>query len=138
MYTRTMLGLDDAQKIAHAIMGHVAKRNDPPVSIAIVDARGDLLLFIKMDGSSWNSGRMAPMKAYSAAKMRLDTSAIRQRMASIGVELLDWGDPDLTTLTGGVCIRDESGTVIGGVGVSGYPGPPDDEEAARAGVAALA
>ncbi len=137
MYTRTMLGLDDAQKIAHAVMDHVTRRKDPPVSIAIVDARGDLLLFIKMDGSSWNSGRMSPMKAYSAAKMRLDTSAIRTRMVSIGVELLDWGDRDLTTLTGGVCIRDKDGTVVGGVGVSGYPNPPDDEEAARVGVAAL-
>lgn len=137
MYEKKMLGLDDAQKIAHAVMDHVTKREGPPVSIAIVDARGDLLLFIKMDGSSWNSGRMAPMKAYSAAKMRLDTSAIRKRMTSIGVELLDWGDPDLTTLTGGVCIRDAGGTVVGGVGVSGYPSPPDDEEAARVGVAGL-
>ena len=55
----------------------------------------------------------------------------------MGAGLADWGDSNLTTIGGGVCIKDESETVLGAVGVSGYPDPKDDEDAAKAGVAAI-
>jgi glc operon protein GlcG len=137
MYDRKMLGLADAQKIMHAVFEHVAKRKDPPVSIAIVDCHGDFILFARLDGASWNTAQMARMKAYTAAKLRHDTSTMHQWMDGMGAELLDWGDPNVTTIGGGVCIRDDSGAVIGAVGVSGYPNPKDDEDAAKAGIAAL-
>jgi len=78
------------------------------------------------------------MKAYTAAKMRHDTSTMHEWMNGIGAELLDWGDPNLTAIGGGVCIRDESGSVVGAVGVSGYPKPEDDEAAAKVGIVAMA
>lgn len=138
MYERKMLGLDDAQRIVHAILAHVDKGKGPPVSIAVVDYHGDFILFARLDGASWNTAQMARMKAYTAAKLRRDTSAISEWQRTLGVGLIDWGDPNLTTLTGGVCIKDDSGLVLGAVGVSGYPVPKDDEDAARVGVAALA
>lgn len=137
MYDRKMLGLADAQKIVHAILEHVQKRKDPPVSMAVVDFRGDMVLFARMDGASWNTVHIARLKAYTAAKLRHDTSVLHEWMDGIGAELVDWGDPNLTAIGGGVCIRDEANAVVGAVGISGYPKPQDDEEACRVGIAAM-
>ena len=76
MIERKMLGLEEADKIVDAIVTHTKEQNGLPVSIAVVDSRGDLLKFVRMNGASWNSIQMAQMKAYSAAKFRRETSAV--------------------------------------------------------------
>lgn len=140
MYTRKMLGLDDADRIIEAVLDHVRAQNGVPLSIAVVDFRGDLIKYISMDGASWNSKRMAQVKAYSAAKFRRDTSKMPAVMAENSIQLVDWADPDVTSLGGGVCIWDEESTprvVIGAVAVSGWPDPRVDEDYAKVGIAAL-
>ncbi len=135
-----MLGLDEADRIVDTIVAHCRKENGLPLSIAVVDYRGDLIKFARMDGASWNSVRMAQVKAYSAAKFRRDTSTVSDWMAGIKVQLCDWADPDVTSLGGGVCIWDEQASprlVLGAVAVSGWPQTEVDEEYARIGIAAL-
>ena len=139
MYERKMLGSEEANKIVETIISDVTKRAGSPLAIAVVDFRGDLVQFVRMDGCSYNAARMAMAKAYSSARLRHDTSTIREWMDSLSAELNDWVDPGLTTVGGGVCIRDKSGptpTVVGAVGVGGWPKWQDDEEAARLGIAA--
>ena len=140
MYERRILGLEDADKIVDAVLAHTRKENGVPISIAVVDYRGDLIKFVRMDGASWNSLRMAQVKAYSAAKFRRDTSAVGEWTAKANIQMSDWTDPDVTSLAGGVCIFDEKTsprTAIGGVGISGWPQGAVDEQYARIGVAAL-
>ncbi len=140
MYMRSMLGLDDADRIVDAIIAHSRAEDGVPISIAVVDYRGDLIKFISMDGASWNSKRMAQVKAYSAAKFRRETSAVTVWMAANGIQLDDWADPNVTSLGGGVCIFDEETSppiVLGAVAVSGWPDPAVDEEYARIGIAAI-
>jgi len=140
MYDRKMLGLEEASKIVEAIISDVKRRKGFPLSIAVVDCRGDLIEFTMMDGASWNSGHMARAKAYSAAKLRHDTSALHAWMDTINAELIDWADPALTTVGGAVCIVDKTGpspSVVGAVGVGGWPRWEDDEESARLGIAAM-
>jgi len=140
MYERRMLGLDDADKIVDAIIAHTRKENGVPISVAVVDYRGDLIKFVRMDGASWNSCRMAQVKAYSAAKFRRDTSAVSDWMAQSQINLIDWADPNVTSLGGGVCVWDEQSkprAVIGAVAVSGWPQTEIDEKYARIGTAAL-
>ncbi len=140
MYERKMLGLDEADRIVDTIVAHCRKENGLPLSIAVVDYRGDLIKFVRMDGASWNSVHMAQVKAYSAAKFRRDTSAVSDWMAQIRVQLSDWADPNLTSLGGGVCVWDEQASprlVLGAVAVSGWPQTEVDEEYARTGIAAL-
>jgi glc operon protein GlcG len=140
MYEKKMLGLAEANNIVNAIIDDVRKRNGSPLSIAVVDFTGDLVQFVRMDGASYNSAHMARAKAYSAAKLRHDTSAIHKWMDSVNAELLDWADPKLTTVGGAVCIVDKSGptpVVVGAVGVGGWPKWQDDEESARTGIAAI-
>jgi glc operon protein GlcG len=140
MYERRMLGLSDADRIVDAIIAHTKKENGVPISIAVVDYRGDLVKFIRMDGASWNSCRVAQVKAYSAAKFRRDTSAVSDWMAQMKIGLIDWADPNVTSLGGGVCVWDERAkprTVLGAVAVSGWPQTEVDEQYARIGIAAL-
>jgi uncharacterized protein GlcG (DUF336 family) len=140
MYTRRMLGLDDADRIVDAIVAHCRKEKGLPISIAVVDYRGDLIKFIKMDGASWNTVRMAQVKAYSAAKFRRDTSVVGDWMAGNKIQLSDWADPNVTSLGGGVCIWDEEASpryVLGAAAVSGFPDPAVDEAYARVGIAAM-
>ncbi len=140
MYERRMLGLDEADRIVDAIIAHCRKENGISLSIAVVDYRGDLIRFVRMDGASWNSIRMAQVKAYSAAKFRRDTSTVNEWMAQIKVQLTDWADPNVTSLGGGVCVWDEQASprqVLGAVAVSGWPQTEVDEEYARIGIAAL-
>jgi len=140
MYQRRMLGLDDADRIVDAIMAHTKKQNGLPISVAVVDYRGDLIRFSRMDGASWNTMRMAQVKAYSAVKFRRDSAAVGPWMTQLNIDLSDWADPNVTSLGGGVCIWDEEATprvVIGAVAVSGWPDPDVDAEYARIGIAAL-
>jgi len=140
MYKREMLGLEDADKIIDAIITHTRQQQGAPISVAVVDYRGDLIKYISMDGASWNSKRMAQVKAYSAAKFRRDTARMAEWMTQNGIQLSDWADGEVTSLGGGVCIYDETTTprsVLGAVAVSGWPDPAVDEEYARIGIAAL-
>ena len=140
MIERKMLGLDEADKIVDAIVAHTKQQNGIPVSVAVVDSRGDLLKFVRMDGASWNSIQVAQSKAYTAAKFRRDTSAVADWMAGMNIQLVDWGDPRVTSIGGGVVVWDESVSPhkpLGAVGVSGYPQPAADVECGRTGIAAL-
>ena len=140
MYERRMLGLDEADRIVDAIIARSKKEKGPPLSIAVVDYRGDFIKFVRMDGASWNTIRMAEAKAYSAAKLRHDTSTIGEWTEKLGAQLADWTDPNVTSIGGGVCVRDQQVSppaVIGAVGVSGFPQAEVDEEYARLGIAAL-
>ena len=140
MYDKRMLGLDDADRIVDAIIARSKKEKGPPLSIAVVDYRGDLIKFVRMDGASINTLRMAQTKAYSAAKLRHDTSTIAAWTEKLGAQLSDWVDPDVTAIGGGVCVRDQKASppaVVGAVGVSGFPQAEVDEEYARLGVEAI-
>ena len=140
MYEKRMLGLDDADRIVDAIIAHSKKEKGVPLSIAVVDYRGDLIKFVRMDGASWNTLRMAQVKAYSAAKLRRDTSAIADATKGLKAQMTDWTDPDMTSIAGGVCVLDKQASarsVIGAVAVSGWPQGEVDEEYARLGIEVL-
>jgi uncharacterized protein GlcG (DUF336 family) len=88
------------------------------ISIAIVDARGDLVVFGRMDGASVLSISIATNKAYTAAILERDTQDFGQLLADRGFEQEWFGDPRLTPLPGGVIIRDGD-HLLGAIGVSG-------------------
>ena len=140
MYEKRMLGLDEADRIVDAIIARSKAEKGPPLSIAVVDYRGDYIKFVRMDGASWNTIRMAQAKAYSAAKLRRDTSTILEFTGKLGAQLSDWTDGNVTSIGGGVCVLDKQASarsVIGAVGVSGFPQAEVDEEYARLGIEAM-
>lgn len=138
MYERTTIGLEEANKAVQAIISYVNKEQLLPVAIAVVDDHGDLVQFVRMDRVSLNAAHMAITKAYTAAKLRRDTSKLTEVYPQLDVANL--ADNRLTRLTGGVCIP--GGTmalwsVVGAIGVGGLPISEDDEKLARIGVEAI-
>lgn len=74
------------------------------MAFAIADVHGDLLSCERMDGAPARILEHAMRKAYTAGRMGRDTAVFSQQLAERGGDLTQWGDPALTTLTGGVAI----------------------------------
>jgi uncharacterized protein GlcG (DUF336 family) len=110
-----------------------ARRNNWNVAIAVVDAHGELIFFLKMDDVQQGSVDIAQAKARTAARMRrptkaLDDAVVGGRLALLAVE-------GLLPLEGGVPVI-ANGVVIGAVGVSGVTSAQDAQVAA-AGIRAV-
>jgi uncharacterized protein GlcG (DUF336 family) len=110
-----------------------AQRNNWNVAIAVVDAHGELIFFLKMDDVQQGSVDIAQAKARTAARMRrptkaLDDAVVGGRMALLALD-------GLLPLEGGVPVI-HNGVVIGAVGVSGVTSAQDAQVAA-AGIRAV-
>ena len=145
MYQREVLGLEEARTAAEAVLAEAAKEPNRPIAVMVVDDRGDLIYGAKMDGSYPLYTHMAMNKAYTAARMLRDTLAFSQRQREFNREIGTWGDGKVTDIQGGVCIikpgagyipGGPSGTVVGGIGVSGCLAN-EDEQLAQVGLKAL-
>lgn len=122
-----------------AIEAGVAKVRElgQPSCLAIVDAGGNLLAFLRVDDASFGTVEIAQNKAYTAAALRAPTEKWME-VTQPGAELYGLErstSRPLVLFAGGIPIID-NGVVIGGVGVSG--GPADTDIAiARAMVSAI-
>ncbi len=101
------------------------------VSIAIVDAHGDLVAARRMTGARPRWMRASVRKAYSAAVMDRDTDAFHEEIVRRSLQIGYYGDATLTALPGGIVVTDDAGTTIAGIGVTG-PTKGRDAEFARA------
>ncbi len=107
-----------------------ARQNSWNVSIAVVDASGDLLGFLKLDGASALSVQVAQGKARTSARSGQLTAVYANRVLRDSLTILSVDG--VYALQGGVPIR-VGGRVIGAVGVSGATSG-QDEQVALAGV----
>jgi uncharacterized protein GlcG (DUF336 family) len=134
-YTKPTITLAAALRVVEGCV-QSATEMGKPMSIAVVDSSGLLKAFADMDGAPPLAERVARQKAWSAAGWDMPTMDWLKFMGEdpILIEGIP-RIPGLTVLGGGVPIR-AAGLLIGGVGVSGSH-YTEDEEVARAGVAAL-
>ena len=111
-----------------------------PVSIAIVDAGGHLVLFERMMSPyGWATGDISIAKANTAVMFNQPTDAVAQWGASIpgfASSMATMTEGKFIMAGGGWPIR-SGGVTIGGIGVSGGNAPGRDDEIARAGIATL-
>jgi uncharacterized protein GlcG (DUF336 family) len=137
------VGMSISSEIAYSIMDACKQRARElrsPVSIAIVDAGGHLVLFERMMAPyGFATGDMAIAKASTAVMFNQSTDAIAQWGASI-----PGFAASLATMTAGKFIMAAGGwplrinhVSIGGIGVSGGNAPGRDDEIAQAGLAVL-
>jgi uncharacterized protein GlcG (DUF336 family) len=90
------------------------------MNIAIVDSGGHLVHFSRLDNAWLGSIDIALKKAKTAVLFRLPTAVIGEISQPGGpVYGIEHSNAGLVTFGGGLPITDESGTVIGAVGVSG-------------------
>jgi uncharacterized protein GlcG (DUF336 family) len=110
-----------------------------PVSIAIVDAGGHLVLFERMmTPYGWATGSISLAKASTAVMFNQSTDAVAQWGSGIpgfASSMAAMTQGKFIMAAGGWPIR-FGGATVGGIGVSGGNAPGRDDEIARAGLAA--
>ncbi|MBX3061555.1 MAG: heme-binding protein [Anaerolineae bacterium] len=123
MYQTYNLSHHDAQRIIATIQSELEKDNKG-AAVAIADAHGELVAFLRTDGCPLQSITIAINKAFSASRERKPSREIGESSRQKNFPMTNFGDPRFTGWGGGVPIRYE-GKVIGAVAVSGLPEEED-------------
>jgi len=105
-----------------------------PICVAVCDQFGFLTAFVRMDDAPVRSIEIAQGKAYTSARLGVDTDAFLERLQTNNIPASYFCDDKLTGLQGGCVLKGASGKVIGGLGISGLT-PEEDMQIARSLVA---
>lgn len=132
-YQKPVLSLEDARKAMARMLEEAGKAPNRPVAIAICDDQGELVAFARMDKCAPLPLTIARKKAYTAARTRSDSKAFGDRLKGMGRSAVEFGDPNLIGVQGGVTIAAADGSPLGGIGVSGLAAE-EDEAIARIGL----
>ncbi len=131
----------DQRVLEHAdalgLIDHVRtalEADDRGAAVAVVDAHGELLAFLRTDGCRLPSITIAMNKAYTAAREEIESFSLGEASRREGFPMTNFGDLRYVSWGGGVPVVVD-GHVLGAIGVSGLP-EADDLDIARAAVAA--
>lgn len=133
MNQQNHLSHHDAQRILDAIQEELDAHRKG-AAVAVVDAHGELLAFVRTDGCPLPSINNAIHKAFTAARERRPSRDIGRAAREEGFPITNFGDLRYTGWGGGLPIVAD-GQVVGAVGVSGLP---EDEDVALAELGAAA
>jgi glc operon protein GlcG len=123
MHQNYVLSHAEAMEIINAIRAEVEKENKG-AAIAVVDAHGELLAFLRTDGCRLPSITIAINKAYTAAREQRESKAVGNASRDEGFPMTNFGELRYVSWGGGVPIIYQ-GQVVGGIGVSGLPESED-------------
>ncbi len=93
------------------------------MAFAVVEPSGELVAFARMDGVPYASIRIAQQKARTAARLRMATSQLEERVQ--GGRTAPLSSDEVIAVGGGVPIVVD-GRIIGALGVSGATAAEDD------------
>jgi uncharacterized protein GlcG (DUF336 family) len=130
------IGLETAKSITAGARAAAREYGLKPLTVVVLDAGGHVVSVEREDGSSNNRFEIAFGKAYGALALGMGSRSLMARAeqqpyfiasaaAAIGGRLIP--------VPGGVLVKDEAGTVVGCVGVSGDTSD-NDELAAISGI----
>jgi uncharacterized protein GlcG (DUF336 family) len=130
------IGLETAKSITAGARAAAKEYGLKPLTVVVLDAGGHVLSVEREDGSANNRFEIAFGKAYGALALGMGSRSLMARAeqqpyfitsaaAAIGGRLIP--------VPGGVLVKDEAGTVVGCVGVSGDTSD-NDELAAISGI----
>jgi uncharacterized protein GlcG (DUF336 family) len=106
------------------------------LSISVVDARGDLICMVKMDGAPWRTPYISRGKARASACFGIPSADLTDRaMTPVFRAVMEVEKGEFVPGQGALPIM-KNGELIGAIGGSGGTSQ-EDEDAARAGIAAL-
>src|ERR1700733_2175601 len=126
----SIVTLAQAERIIDAVIERGAALNCRPLSVIVVEPGCKVKAFKKEDGSSMIRFEMAFGKAYAALSLGRSSKLVHHRaeerpifmrylIAASGEQIFPEG--------GGMLIRDDSGDVVGAVGVTGDTEDRDEE-----------
>ena len=107
------------------------ERRGAGAAVAVVDAHGELLAFLRTDGCRLSSITIAINKAFTAAREQIATAELGRRSREEGFPMTNFGDPRFVSWGGGVPVI-KDGATVGAIGVSGLPEHVDIELATMA------
>jgi uncharacterized protein GlcG (DUF336 family) len=133
------LTLDQARTIVSTALAKGAEMGLKPLTVAVLDAGGALVVLERSDGSSRMRPDIAMGKANGAIALGMGSRAIFKRAQEQpyfiqSMNALAKGV--LVPVPGGVLIRDREGTIVGAVGITGDTSD-NDEACAVAGIEAI-
>ena len=123
MYTRYQLSHRDAMHVVETIRAELEKHGKG-AAIAVADAHGELLAFLRTDGCKLPSIQIAINKAFTAAREQKPSRAIGDSVREDRWPMTNFGDLRYTAWGGGAPLV-HAGQVVGGVGVNGLPEEED-------------
>ncbi|WP_339877249.1 heme-binding protein [uncultured Algoriphagus sp.] len=127
----------DQAELAIAAAKDKAYDLDTKMNIAIVDAGANLVAFARMDGAWLGSLDISIKKAKTARFFDMETGTVGS-LSQPGGPLynIEHSNGGLITFPGGIPIKNESGEIIGAIGVSGST-VENDHTVAEAGASAV-
>ena len=129
------LKLASAQSIIADALAAGQQHGFKPLTVVVLDAGGHVIAAARQDGASNNRFEIAQGKAYGALALGMGSRAIMERAeqqayfiaaatAALGGRLIP--------VPGGVLVRDNDGTILGAVGISGDSSDNDETAASTA------
>jgi glc operon protein GlcG len=130
MRTLRALSHAEAMNMVRAVQARLDEKQ-LGAAVAVVDAHGELLAFLRTDSCRFSCIAVAINKAYTAARERGESKLLGDAVRERGFPVTNFGELRYVTWGGGVPVRvgDE---VVGAVGVSGLSEEDDIELAALA------
>ncbi len=127
--------LDQASRIVDGVLESGNDRSLAPLTAAVLDAGGNVVALKRADGSGILRAEVALAKAYGVLAMGWSAHALVERAQALpqffgALGVLAGGR--MLPVAGGVPILDDSGTVLGAVGVSGDTSENDEACAVEA------
>ncbi|MCU1634653.1 MAG: GlcG protein [Micrococcaceae bacterium] len=129
------LTLTTAQSIIASALDAGKQHGFKPLTVVVLDAGGHVTAAARQDGASNNRFEIAHGKAYGALALGMGSRAIMERaeqqayfIAAAGAAL----GGRLIPVPGGVLVRDDGGTILGAVGISGDSSDNDETAASTA------
>lgn len=123
MHQEICLSHTDAMKIIDAIR-HELEQDNRTAAVAVVDAHGELIAFLRTDFCRPSVINVSIHKAYTAAREQVESEAVGKAAIEHQFPLTNFGDLRYTGWGGGIPIKYKD-RVIGAVGVSGLPDQDD-------------
>ncbi len=128
------LSLNDARKLADSCLQIAAEMKLKPLTVAVIDAAGQLKCLLRQDGTSNLRPEIAQGKAKGAVAMGMGSRALFERAKEQPYFIQSMNalaNGALVPVPGGVLIRAE-GRIIGAVGITGDSSDNDEACAVRA------
>src|SRR5690349_5670832 len=130
------LTLKDAQRLVSVAIAE-SERRGLQTAVAVVDARGDLVIAVRLDGARHYYPDVAYGKAIGSAMWQEPSRALSQRSGTNSVQQrVNRLNGDRIVFAPGAVPLQRDGVVVGAIGVGGS-GPDSDEEIAMLAAQAL-
>ena len=128
-----------ADRIADAALAAAAERGFPPMTVVVLDPGGHPLVVKRDERSAIGRFEIAMGKAHGCLAMGFGGRELARRadaMPKFFISIAQLLPHGIVPVAGGVLIRDEKGTLLGSMGISGGTSDEDDI-CAIAGVASM-